>query len=237
MRLRLDPDRRTRIVEQRPKGTETAAARRVEYLLGVLRSLPPQDPPPALRDRLQLLSIERLRGGAELGRRFGSPQLGLQSWCLQSWFRPALTFALLLAIGFAAVLVAYLRQSERLRVGIESRVTPPKQALNTDTGARTAVPAADVKPPKMTHSLPRLAQNTPARRMVVRLPYSNSAIDNGTDATIRVSMSQAELVSLGFPMTATLHDRRVVADLTLGDDGLPRAISVPLPLEVVRENK
>jgi hypothetical protein len=73
--------------------------------------------------------------------------------------------------------------------------------------------------------------------MVVRLPYSNSAIDNGTDATIRVSMSQAELVSLGFPMTATLHDRRVVADLTLGDDGLPRAISVPLPLEVVRENK
>jgi hypothetical protein len=85
--------------------------------------------------------------------------------------------------------------------------------------------------------LPRLAQNIPARRMVVRLPYSNSAIDNGTDATIRVSMSQAELVSLGFPMTATLRDRRVVADLTLGDDGLPRAISVPLPLEVVKEKK
>jgi hypothetical protein len=27
----------------------------------------------------------------------------------------------------------------------------------------------------------------------------------------------------------------VVAELTLGDDGLPRAISVPLPLEIVRE--
>jgi hypothetical protein len=229
MRLRLDPDRRTRIVEQRPKGTETP---RVEYLLGVLRSLSPQDPPPALRDRLQLLSIERLRGRAELGRRFGRPQPGFQSW-----FRPALAFALLIAIGSAAVLVAYLRQSEPLRVGIESRVTPPKQSFNTDTGALAAVPAAEVKPPKMTHSSPRLAQNTPARRMVVRLPYSNSAIDNGTDATIRVSMSQAELVSLGFPMTATLHDRRVVADLTLGDDGLPRAISVPLPLEVVREKK
>jgi hypothetical protein len=219
-------------VEQRPKGTETADAPRVEYLLGVLRGLSPQDPPPALRDRLQLLSIERLRGGAERGRRFGSPRPGLQSW-----FRPALAFALLIAIGSAAVLVVYLRQSERLRVGIESPVTPPKQALNTDTSAVAAVPAGDVKPPKMTHPLPRLAQNTTARRMVVRLPYSNSAIDNGTDATIRVSMSQAELVSLGFPMTATLHDRRVVADLTLGDDGLPRAISVPLPLEVVREKK
>jgi hypothetical protein len=219
-------------VEQRPKGTGTADAPRVEYLLGVLRSLSPQDPPPALRDRLQLLSIERLRGRAELGRRSGSPRPGLPPW-----LRPALAFALLIAIGSAAVLVAYLRQSERLRVGIESRVTPPKRALNTDTGALAAVPAAEVKPPKVSHLLPGLAQNTAARRMVVRLPYSNSAIANGTDATIRVSMSQAELVSLGFPMTATLHDRRVVADLTLGDDGLPRAISVPLPLEVVREKK
>lgn len=219
-------------MEQQAKLTETADAPRVEYLLGVLRSLPPQEPPPALRDRLQLLSIERLRSGAELGRRSGTPQPGLQSW-----LRPALAFALLLAIGSAAVLVVYLRQSERLRVGIESRVTPPKQALNSDTAALASVLAADVRPPKITHSLPRLAQNTPARQMVVRLPYSNSAIDNGTDATIRVSMSQAELVSLGFPMTATLRDRRVVADLTLGDDGLPRAISVPLPLQVVREKK
>ena len=214
-------------MEQRGKRTETVDAPRVEYLLGVLRNLPPQDPSPALRGRLQLLSIERLRGGAEPGRRFGSPQPGLQSW-----FKPALAFALLLAIGSAAVLVVYLRQSERLRVGIESRVTPPKPALNTDTGALAAVPA-----PKVAHSLPRLAQNIPARQMVVHLPYSNSAIDNGTDATIRVSMSQAELVSLGFPMTATLRDHRVVANLTLGDDGLPRAISVPLPLEVVREKK
>jgi hypothetical protein len=73
--------------------------------------------------------------------------------------------------------------------------------------------------------------------MIVRLPYSDSAIITGTDATIRVSMSQAELMSLGFPINATLHDRRVVAELTLGDDGLPRAISVPLPLEIVREKK
>jgi hypothetical protein len=94
-----------------------------------------------------------------------------------------------------------------------------------------------VKPAKIRRWLPRLAENTTARRMVMRLPYSNSAIDTGTDATLRVSMSQAELVSLGFPMNGNLHDRRVVAELTLGDDGLPRAISVTLPLELVRETK
>ncbi len=73
--------------------------------------------------------------------------------------------------------------------------------------------------------------------MTLRLPYSNSAIENGTQATIRVSMSQADLLSLGFPVNATLQDRRILADLTLGDDGLPRAISLPLPLEVIKEKK
>jgi hypothetical protein len=73
--------------------------------------------------------------------------------------------------------------------------------------------------------------------MTMRLPYSNSAIETGTDAIIRVSMSQSELLSLGFPINATVQDRRVVAELTLGDDGLPRAISLPLPLEVIKEKK
>jgi hypothetical protein len=73
--------------------------------------------------------------------------------------------------------------------------------------------------------------------MTIRLPYSNSAIETGTDTTIRVAMSQSELLSLGFPVNATVQDGRVVAELTLGDDGLPRAISLPLPLEVIREKR
>jgi hypothetical protein len=50
-------------------------------------------------------------------------------------------------------------------------------------------------------------------------------------------MSQSELLSLGFPINRTVQDRRIVADLTLGDDGLPRVISVPLPLKVMKENR
>ncbi len=211
------------MVEQLPKRAETADAARVDYLLGVLRMLSPQDPPAAQRDRLELLSSERLRG---------RPRPDLQ-W----WLRPAAVVTLLIAIVTIAVLVAYVRQSELLRVGIESRVVSPKEPFSAGSGALSAVPATEVRSPKTSHALPRLAQNTAARRMVVRLPYSNNAIDTGTDATIRVSMSQAELVSLGFPMNATLHDRRVIAELTLGDDGLPRAISVPLPLEVLREKR
>jgi hypothetical protein len=144
---------------------------------------------------------------------------------------------LLIAIGCLAVVVVNIHRSERLRAGIELRVAPPKQSSSIGTAAKLAVRPEKVKPLRMAHSLPMLAAGTTARRMVVRLPYSNSAIDTGTDATIRVSMSQTELVSLGFPMNATLHDRRVIAELTLGDDGLPRSISVPLPLELVKEKK
>jgi hypothetical protein len=75
------------------------------------------------------------------------------------------------------------------------------------------------------------------RQMMMQLPYSNSAIETGTGATIRVSMSQSELLSLGFPINTTVQDRRIVAELTLGDDGLPRAISLPLPLEEMKEKK
>jgi hypothetical protein len=127
-----------------------------------------------------------------------------------------------------------------LRANIEPQAAQPLVAQPEkpfSSHALSANPAAAVKPLKIRHGLPKVAENTSARRMVVRLPYSNSAIDTGTDATLRVSMSQAELVSLGFPMNGNLHDRHVVAELTLGDDGLPRAISVTLPLEIVREKK
>ena len=215
------------MVEQRSTRTETTDASRMEYLLGALTGLSQQDPPPALRERLRLLSYQRLRTGVEPGARAD----------FRSWLRPAFVVALLAVIGFIAVRVAHLYRSEPLRVGIELRVAPPKEPSSIGSAAVPVVRGGEVKSTRPRHSLPSLAQNTIARRMVVSLPYSNSAIDTGTDATIRVSMSQTELVSLGFPMNATLHDRRVLAELTLGDDGLPRSISVPLPLELVKERK
>ena len=109
------------MVEQRSTSTETTDALRMEYLLGVLRNLSQQDPSPGLRDRLRLLSYQRLRGGVEPVRRLGSPRAGLQSW-----LRPALVVALLIFIGSLAVVVVNIHRSERLRAGIDLRVAPPK---------------------------------------------------------------------------------------------------------------
>lgn len=221
------------MVQQRSDRTKTADSSRVEYLLEVLSGLSQHDPPPVLRERLVLLSSKRLRDGVESAKLLCRPRSGLLPW-----LRPAFVVALLIVIGIATAFVAHVRRPERLRAEIESRVVPSEPPFSSGSRALPVSPSLEAKSAKPRHSLlPKLAQSTNSRRMIVRLPYSDSAIDTGTDATIRVSMTQAELVSLGFPIDTTLQDGRVVAELTLGDDGLPRAISVPLPLEVIREKK
>jgi hypothetical protein len=217
------------MMEQRSKRGEPADVSHVDYLLGALSRLSQHDPSPALRERLELLAAQRLRDTAGSGKRIGTAPLGFLSL-----LRPAFVAVLIIAIGIVLALVAHIRQPEHLQARIQSQIAPPKTPFSSGIHTQPEIPAAK---PKTRHSLSTSVENFTPRRMVVRLPYSNSAIDTGTDTTIRVSMSQTELVSLGFPMNATLPDRRVVAELTLGDDGLPRAISVPLPFEVIREKK
>jgi hypothetical protein len=205
-------------VEQRSKYTPSTDAPRVDYLLGVLSALSQDDPPPALRGRLEPLSSRRLRNGHRLLR-----------------LNPAFALALLIAIGITAVFTAHLHRPAPLQTKIESR--PPGALFDRALQAPPAAPSPESALPVTRHPLPRWTRYNTYQRITVRLPYSDAAIDTGTDATIRVSMSQAELAALGFPINTTLRDRRVLAELTLGDDGLPRAISVSLPLEAVKENK
>jgi hypothetical protein len=206
-------------MEQRAKQTRKAAASPVDNLLRVLSMLSQEDPPPALRGRLELLSSRLLRNDGVMLR-----------------LKPVFAVALLIAIAMTAVLVAHLRRPAPLQTKIESRVAPPAP-IDRELRAPPADPPPEATLPATRHPLRTLTRYNTSQRMTVRLPYSDAAIDTGTDATIRVSMSQAELASLGFPLNTTLHDRRVVAELTLGDDGLPRAISVSLPLEVLKEKK
>jgi hypothetical protein len=220
------------MVEQQSKRTKTADASRVEYLLGVLSGLSQHDPSPALRECLGLLSSERLRDGSESGKWFGRAPSGLLPW-----LRPVLVVSLIIALGMATSFVVYFRPAQDSRAAIESRDASPRVPLRTGSRALPEAPPPKAKSSQTLRLQRKLAQNTTTRRMIVWLPYSDRAIDTGTDATIRISVSQAELVSLGFPMNTTLQDRMVVADLTLGDDGLPRAISVPLPLEVIKGKK
>lgn len=224
------------MVEQRSNRVETDDGSRVEYLMGALKGLS-HEPSAALRDRLELLSSQRLVSGGEFDKRTDRAKIELLPW-----LRPAFVVALLAAAGIVGALVFHVRHPEQKRTGIEARVAAPpvapaNVALNSNAHAVQVAREPEAKLSMMHHPVPRLVKSAPSQQMIVRLPYSDSEIDTGTDATIRVSMSQAELESLGFPINAALHDRRVVAELTLGDDGLPRAISVPIPIEVIREKK
>lgn len=218
--------------EQQPKRTEPQDASQVEHLLGMLRDLSQRDPSPALRKRLGDLAFQRLGKRSE-----SQSQLRGTVHRSRAWLRPIFISALLIAMGFTVSLVARLHQRESLRLDNAAKISP--SAISSSNGVHTAhiTKPSEAALPKIRHAHPALSRRASPQQMTVRLPYSNSEIDIGTDATIRISISQSDLLSLGFPVSATLQDRRVVAELTLGDDGLPRAISLPLPLEVLKEKK
>jgi hypothetical protein len=215
--------------EEPSKRTETEQVSRVDSLLGFLKNLSQRDPSPALRERLAVLASQRLN--ADAARFHGTDRKEL------SWLKPAFAATLLIASGFATVFYFYSRQHGPAQQNGTAGASHP--AVSPDVTARVTSAAQPpvAKRPPLRRSQPAFMKPVTTRRLTMRLPYSNSAIETGTDATIRVSMSQSELLSLGFPINRTVEDRRIVAELTLGDDGLPRAISLPLPLEVMKEKE
>lgn len=214
--------------EQRLKRTETEDTSRVDNLLGLLGHLSQRDPTPHLREQLGTLAARRLGENSA-----NAPRPDRMRPRMLVWLKPALAAAFLVAIGLVTALVAHFRPHEPAPGGRTAKVSPLAVSPENKTHA-TVVPGLSIaKPPKTHRAQSTLPEPAGTRRITMQLPYSNSAIENGTDTTIRVAMSQSELLSLGFPINATIQDKRIVADLTLGDDGLPRAISLPLPLEVM----
>lgn len=214
------------------KLAETEDVSRVDYLLNLLSDLSPQDPSPSLRERLSALAVHRLQENVGSSVRFR----GIGLW-QKAWFKPALAFAFLTVVALTTMFLFHWRSQDRAQADrtVEQRLpaTAPEYKAKL---ASAGHPIVAIR--KRVHHLQSAAVRPGgAQRMTLRLPYSNSAIETGANTTIRVSVSQSELLSLGFPISATIQDQRVVAELTLGDDGLPRAISVPLPLEVLKEKK
>ena len=201
---------------------------RVDDLLALLGDLSQRDTSPAVRAHLSDLSSQRFQ------------QNRVISDAPRTFTKLSSSFAVLLlaALGLATAWVVHLRQPspKNMRAGNEATSTSIPMSL---VKAHSVPPGSSSMPPSLVsrRSRPKLPPAPSTREMVIRLPYSNSSVDTGTGATIQVSMSQSELLSLGFPLSATLHDRRVVAELTLGDDGLPRAISLPLSLLLIKEEK
>ena len=214
------------MLQRRPIQNKPPEMSRVDDLLGLLGDLSQHDPSPAVRARLSDLCSQRFQQQHVISDR---PRTPIR-------LRAVFAAGLLAALGLATAWLHHLQQPGNMRAGNEPASTLP---LSPVKEAHLAPSAHSTMPPSTVHrrSRPKPQPPTSAREMVIRLPYSNSSVDTGTGATIQVSMSQSELLSLGFPLNATLHDRRVAAELTLGDDGLPRAISLPLPLQLIKEEK
>lgn len=206
--------------EQPSKRTENEDVAHVDSLLGLLGEMSRREPSPAVRRRLSLLASERLNR---------SPRR------LKVWLKPAFAATFFVVAGLAGELAVHFLEPKLAQNG--GTVTASSPVVSPEIKAQSSVEPSVRKPRRVHHSRPTPIKTTGPRQMTVRLPYSNSAIETGTGTTLRVSMTQSELLSLGFPINETVQDRRIVAELTLGDDGLPRAISLPLPLVVMKEKK
>ncbi len=217
--------------EQQSKRTETDDSSRVDRLLSLLGNLSTQDPSSALRERLAELAQQRL--GEEPVSVLG---FGGRRRRPLTWLKPVLAVAFAIAIGLSIPLVIHFERQEPAPAERGAKIVPPSLSARGEAAVPSVKPSK-ARLPRTLHPQPTLIKPRETSQMILRLPYSNSAIQTGTDTTIRVSMSQSELQSLGFPINTTVPDTRIVAELTLGDDGLPRAISLPLPLEVVKEKK
>lgn len=218
--------------EQQSKRMEAEDVSRADDLLGLLGDLSQQDPSPALRERLAALAASRLGenpGNAERPETQGRRKT--------AWLRPVFAAALLVVVGLTTVFVIHFRRQEPPQTGRVANVNRPTVLSESRSPAALTPRHLVAKQTTIHHPKQAFVPPAGARQMTIRLPYSNNAIQTGTGATIRVSMSQSELLSLGFPINATVPDRRVMAELTLGDDGLPRAISVPLPLVMMKEKQ
>lgn len=218
--------------EARSKRSQTEDTSRLDYLLGRLGDLSRLDPSPDLRGRLSALASQRLNESLEC-----NPQLCDPKRRSLTWLRPVFAAALLVAIASSAVFFVHLRENKSRRPDNIVKIGPaaPPSAARVLSAAPTRLQKTSV--PKNHRPEPEVAQRTGPQRITMRLPYSNSAIETETDTTIRVAISRSELSSLGFPINPTVQDGRVFAELTLGDDGLPRAISLRLPLEVIKEKR
>jgi hypothetical protein len=216
--------------EQQSRRIETEHASRVDRLLGLIGNLSQHDPSPALRERLSALVAQRLNESARPAVH-GSKRKPLV------WLRPDFAGALLVAIGFTIALAIHFRRQEPARADRTTTETHSTVSRMYKAQVMPAIRPSVSRRHKIHHMQSAVAPSIGSEHMTTRLPYSNSAIETGTDTTIQIAMSQSELLSLGFPINTTVRDRRIVAELTLGGDGLPRAISVPLPLEVIKEKK
>lgn len=117
---------------------------------------------------------------------------------------------------------------------LQYRNSNPKP--NTTSNAPKAIDARKTDNP-IRKSLTRPNPQSEDSSVTVALPYSNSDVSHQPFATIRTSMRTSDLRTLGLDVPDGEAGSEVQALLTLGTDGLPRSITVPIPFKSVQEDR
>ena len=95
----------------------------------------------------------------------------------------------------------------------------PRPSSSGPKSGPKPLPSAKAKP----HRRANAANPQP---VFVTLPFSDPTLMSGTSVTIRLALSEAELLAMGVRPIESNPSGSYVADLVLGDDGLPRAIRI-----------
>lgn len=82
-----------------------------------------------------------------------------------------------------------------------------------------------------TSATSRPKSEGPARRVVwatdfLPLPYADDATPLGNAQIVRLQVANSDLASLGLPVNEESAAREITADVLVGEDGIPRAISL-----------
>ncbi|MGO4214028.1 hypothetical protein AB4Y89_09575 [Terriglobus sp. 2YAB30_2] len=212
-----------------PKHPLRMADKRLSHtdeLLRLLREASPQEPSPHIREQLEAMGSLQFDSTPFLRWR----QALQHHWL---WALPVAALAIVVVVMFLPTRPQIAALDLQAPPGV-----PPSLGSNSYPShprvPETSVPVASTK--KTTHVPHAAPKPKPMDRLTVSLPYSNPDISTGTSTVVRVAMPQMQLAALGLPLPAVAADSRIIADVTLGDDGLPKSISLPLPLQVVKEN-
>ncbi|QEE27869.1 hypothetical protein FTW19_07605 [Terriglobus albidus] len=213
-------------MRKHPLQTADKRLARTDELLRLLREASPQEPSPYIREQLEAMgSLQFSSTPFQRGRQ------ALQHHWL--WALPIAALAIVVVVMFLPL----RPQVAALDLQVTPPGLPPSPGSNSSNSQVPEI-SSPVSSTKKSTRVPDAAppKTKPIDRLTVPLPYSNPDISTGTSTVVRVAMPQVQLAALGLPLPAVAADSRIIADVTLGDDGLPKSISLPLPLQVVKEN-
>jgi hypothetical protein len=151
-----------------------------------------------------------------------------------AWLGVAAAVALT-AVGLALVLTREraLHQGPGLSQAPAAQQAPVmvgSAGAQPEVGDASEKPSAAQPPSRRMPAYPRPKSNRPAGHVVwatdfLPLPYADNSAPLGDADIVRLTLPNSALASLGLPVTEESTAKEITADVLLGEDGIPRAIS------------